>query len=50
MERLERDQQHEAAVAALHEVLETYTDVTRFPKCGRLLLPGCQGSLLLLLW
>lgn len=32
MERLERDHQHEAAVARLHAVLETYTDVTRFPK------------------
>ena len=32
VERLEKDQQHEAAVARLHEVLETYTDVTRFPK------------------
>lgn len=32
VERLERDHQHEAAVARLHTVLETYTDVTRFPK------------------
>jgi uncharacterized membrane protein len=32
VEKLERDHQHEAAVARLHEVLETYTDVTRFPK------------------
>lgn len=34
VERLERDHQHEAAVARLHTVLETYTDVTRFPKCA----------------
>ena len=32
VEKLEKDQQHEAAVARLHAVLETYTDVTRFPK------------------
>lgn len=43
VERLERDHQHEAAVLRLHEVLETYTDVTRFPRqatetaCGILL-------------
>lgn len=35
VERLEKDQQHEAAVARLHAVLETYTDVTRFPKPQR---------------
>ncbi|KAI3423963.1 hypothetical protein D9Q98_009797 [Chlorella vulgaris] len=35
VEKLERDHQHEAAVARLHEVLETYTDVTRFPKPQR---------------
>ncbi|PRW32523.1 alpha beta- isoform C [Chlorella sorokiniana] len=35
VERLERDHQHEAAVARLHAVLETYTDVTRFPKPRR---------------
>lgn len=32
VERLERGHQHEAAVARLHAVLETFTDVTRFPK------------------
>ncbi|KAI7836520.1 hypothetical protein COHA_009621 [Chlorella ohadii] len=35
VERLERGHQHEAAVARLHAVLETYTDVTRFPKPRR---------------
>ncbi|EFN50944.1 hypothetical protein CHLNCDRAFT_141612, partial [Chlorella variabilis] len=35
VERLEKDRHHEAAVAALHEVLETYTDVTRFPRPQR---------------
>jgi hypothetical protein len=32
VERLQRDHQHAAAVQRLQQVLETFTDVTRFPK------------------
>ncbi|KAL4421274.1 hypothetical protein ABPG75_010565 [Micractinium tetrahymenae] len=35
VETLQRGHRHEAAVLRLHEVLETYTDVTRFPKPQR---------------
>ena len=32
--KLERGEKHDAAVALLRAVLETYTDVTRFPRCA----------------
>jgi predicted alpha/beta hydrolase family esterase len=35
VERLQRDHQHAAAVQRLQQVLETFTDVTRFPKPRR---------------